>query len=112
MQQEQIKQQYELLNLTRIVTAENRKLLMKLDKELLHLNASFAVLSRETIMLTFDKNFILTMLHLRGKIAVLQDRLTQIQFDIQNIYSDIETLSTSTINPTLINPTNLQYLCI
>ena len=50
------------------------------------------------------------MLQLRGKIAVLQDGLTQIQFDIQNVYSYIETLSTSTINPTLINPPGLQYL--
>ena len=50
------------------------------------------------------------MLQLRGKIAVLKDGLTQIQFDIQNIYLYIETLSTSTINPTLISLPALQYI--
>ena len=50
----------------------------KLDRELLQLNTSFTALSRVTIMLIYDKNFILTMLHLRGKIEVLQDVLTQI----------------------------------
>ena len=56
------------------------------------------------------KTFILTiMLQFRGKIAVLQDKLTQIQFSIQNVKSYIETLSTSTINSTLISPPDLQY---
>ena len=34
MQQEQIREQYKLLHLTRIETAENRKLPTKLDREL------------------------------------------------------------------------------
>ena len=56
------KEQYELLNLMRIETAKNRKLLTKLDRDSVQLNASFTVISRETIILTYDKNFILTML--------------------------------------------------
>ena len=55
-------------------------------------------------MLTYNKNFILTMLQLIGKMEVLQDGLTQIQFDIRSVSSYIETSSTSIINPTLINP--------
>ena len=55
MQYEQLKEQYKLLNLTRVETGENRELLKRLDRELLHLNASFTVLSRETIMLIYDK---------------------------------------------------------
>ena len=80
-QQEQIREQYELLNLTRAETNENRKLLKKIG-ELLQLNGSFTVLSRETIMLTYDKNFTLNMLQCRGIIAVLWDRLTKIQLDM------------------------------
>ena len=61
-------------------------------------------------MLPYDKNFILMMLQLRGKISLLHNRLTQIQFNIQNVYSCIENLFTSTINPTLISSSDLQYL--
>ena len=50
------------------------------------------------------------MLQLRGKITVLWDGLTQIQFDIQNVYSYIEVLLTNTINITLINLPEPQYL--
>ena len=70
MQQEQIWEQYKLLHLTRIETAENRRIPRKLDRELLKLDATFTGISRETIMLTLDKNFILTMLKLRGKTKV------------------------------------------
>ena len=61
-------------------------------------------------MLTYDKKLILTMVQLRGETAVMQNRLTEIQFDIQNVYSKNETLCTSTINLTSINPSHLQYL--
>ena len=59
MQQgEQIKEQYKLLNLTRVEAAENRELLKKLDWELLQLNTSFTTtLFRETIMLTYVKHY-------------------------------------------------------
>ena len=71
MQPEQTREQYESMNLTRVETTKDRKLLKKLDRKSLQLNASFTVLSRETIMVTYDKNFILTMLQLRSKNAVL-----------------------------------------
>ena len=71
MQQEQRREQYELFNLTRKETAKNRKLLKKLYGKLLQLNTSSPVLSRETIVLTYDTNFILIMLQLRERIAVL-----------------------------------------
>ena len=60
-----------LLNLTRVETAENRKLFKRLECELLQLNASFTTLSMETVMLISNKNFILTMLQLRDKISIL-----------------------------------------
>ena len=50
------------------------------------------------------------MFQLRHKILKLCDGLTQSHFDIQNIYSYIENLSTGTINTTLIHPSHLQYL--
>ena len=86
-------------------------LLRKRDWELLQLHTSFNVLSREKIMLTFDKNFILTMLQLWGEVSVLWNSLTQIQFGMQNVYANIETLSTNRISPALINPLDLQYFC-
>ena len=87
-----------LLNLHQVETAENGKLLKKLDRDLLQLNASFTANSRKSITLNNDKNFVLIMLQLRGKIAVLWDGPTQIEFDILNVYSYTEILSTSTIN--------------
>ena len=53
--------QYELINLTRVDTAENKKLLRKLNHDLIQLNESFFLISRETILLRNDKDFILTM---------------------------------------------------
>ena len=50
------------------------------------------------------------MLELHGKIAVLQDGLTQIQLDIQNIYAYMDSLSSNSINPTLIDPSDLRSL--
>ena len=50
------------------------------------------------------------MVQLKGKNSILRDGLMQVQFDMQNAYSYIETVSTSKINPTLINPPDLQYL--
>ena len=64
VQPEQIRKQYELLNSTRIETAKNRKLFRKLGREILQLNASFTVVSRWTIMMSYDKHSILTMLQL------------------------------------------------
>ena len=81
VQQEQIKEQCVLFNVTGVETAENRKLLQKIDRELLQLNASVITFPREMIMLTYDKNN-LTMSQLRGKIADLLGGLSQIQFDI------------------------------
>ena len=71
MQKKQIMEQYELFNLNGIEAAKNRKMLRKLDREILQLNASFTICFRETIVLIHDKNFILTMLQPIGKIAVL-----------------------------------------
>ena len=45
------------LNLTRVESAENQKLLRKLDLELLQLHASFTALSMETIMLMIGISF-------------------------------------------------------
>ena len=42
------------------------------DRELLQLNTTFTVLSRETVKITYDKNYILTMLHLRSKISFVR----------------------------------------
>ena len=43
MKQQQIKEQYELLNLIKVETTENRKLPRQLDRELLQFNASFTI---------------------------------------------------------------------
>ena len=70
--------------------------------------SSFTPLSRENnYVKTYDKNFMWTILHVRGKIAVLWDGLTQIHFGIhiQMFIHTLKTLSTSTINPTLIKLT-------
>ena len=96
MQQEQIKEQLKLINLTRVEMVKNWKMLRQSDCMLLQSNASFTALFREMIMLTYDKNFTLTMLHLKEKIAIFQDCLTQIQYT--NLYAYIKTLSTSKIN--------------
>ena len=56
MQWKQIKEQFELLNLTRVKTAGNWKLLRKKDREFLQLNASFATLSREMMVPMCEKN--------------------------------------------------------
>ena len=50
------------------------------------------------------------MLQLWGKISVLQDSLTQTQFDIRNVFAYIGPLPTSIINPTLINPPDFWYI--
>ena len=55
MQQEKFKEQYEWFNLTRVEAPENRKLVKTLDQELFQSNASFPPLSREMIMLTYNK---------------------------------------------------------
>ena len=47
--------QYKLLNRPRVENAGKGKLLKKLDREILQPNASFTTLSRELIMLTYDK---------------------------------------------------------
>ena len=55
------------------------------------------------------KNFLLTLLQLQGKFSVFQGDLTQIQFNIQNVYAYVEILPTIVINPT-INPPDLWYI--
>ena len=107
----QIQEQYEFINLSIVETAENCKLLRKLlQLKLLQLNMSFITLSREPYCLTYDKNSILTMLQLCEKMSMLEYGISQIQFNIQNVYGSISTLSTSSINPTQINHLDLYYL--
>ena len=110
IQQKQFREQFGLINLTKVETVESHKLEQKLDQEIIQLHNSFTTLSREIIMLTYDKYFILTMQQLWREMSVLWDGLTQIQFNFQNVYAYIETLSTSIISPTSINPSDLRYI--
>ena len=60
-------------------------------------------------MLTYDKNFILIIIQHREKLQFCE--MDALNFNVTvNTYSYIEILSTSVINPALINPPNLQYL--
>ena len=71
IQWEQIREQYEMLNLTTVEIAENKKLIKKLDRKVLQLNTGFMPLLGKKNMITHDKNFFLTMLQLRGKVPTL-----------------------------------------
>ena len=93
IQQAQIQEQWELIILTRVEAVENHKPLRALSGDLAKLNTSFFYLSTETILLTYEKNFILSLLQLQGKNICAQSSLTQIQFDIQSMYSFIASLS-------------------
>ena len=70
IQYTQIQEQFKLINFTWIETAENYKLLRKFSINSIQLNANFISSSKETILLTYDKIFIFSMLHLYGKISV------------------------------------------
>ena len=104
IQQAQVQKQYKLINLTRMKTAENWQLVRKLNRHLIHLNHSLFSWSKESLLLTYDSNFILTLLQLRGIISILKAELTRIQFDRQIFMC----MSTNSVTPNSYKPSRSQ----
>ena len=56
--QAQVQEQCELEHLTRVKTAETVKILRKLSQSFIQFNESFFLMQRQTMLLTYAKNFV------------------------------------------------------
>ena len=112
VQQEQIKENFILNNLTRVEMTWNRRILKQLDVKLISLNHSVYSLQAEIGRLQIDRNFILSMLQIRSPLSTLLVGIIQLNKDLEEVYNYMTTLGSNVLYPSVISPVYLGKILI
>ena len=113
LQQQQIKEIFNLTNLTRIEASQNRKVLRQLDLKLIQLNHSLHNLEFHISRLQVDRNFIMSILQICSHLSILLVGIIQLNRDLDAVYKYMHTtLSSNTLSPIIISPSDLRKLLI
>ena len=109
LQQQHIKEIFKLTyNLTRIEASQNRKVLSQLDLKLIQLKHSLHTLEFHISRLQVDKNFIMSILQICSHLSILLVGIIQLNRDLDTVYKYMTTLSSNTLSPTIIYPSDLR----
>ena len=79
-----------------------------LSRELIQLNNSLNSVSEAVKELEFSKNFILAMLQVRNRLAMMRDGMDNLKEDLSKISEYMTSLTTHKVTPNLIPPTDLR----
>ena len=112
LQQQQIKEIIKLTNLTRIEASQNRKGLRQLDLKLIQLNHSLHTLEFHISRLQVDRNFVMSILQICSCLSILLVGIIQLNRDLDAVYKYMTTLSSNTLSPIIIVPSDLRNLLI
>ena len=110
LQQQQIKDIFKLINLTRIKASQNRKVLRQLDLKLIQLNHSLHTLEFHISRLPVDRIFVMSILQICSHLCILLVGIIQLNRDLDAAYKYMTTLSSNRLSPTIISPSDLRKL--
>ena len=99
--------QLELIDKSNIQISQNRAVINALSRELIQLNNSLNSVSKAVKELEFSKNFILAMLQVRNRLAMMRDGMDNLKEDLSKISEYMTSLTTHKVTPNLIPPTDL-----
>ena len=108
--QQQIKEIFKLTKLTRIEASQNRKILRQLDLKLIQRNHSLHTLEFHISRLRVDRNFIMSILQIHSCLSILLLGIIQLNRDLDAVYKYMTTLSSNTLSPMIISPSDLRKL--
>ena len=109
-QQHQIKEIFKLNNLTRIEASQNRKVLRQLDLKLIPLNHSLHTQKFHIRTAQVSRNFVMSILKICSYLSTLLVGIIQLNRDLDAVYKYMTTLSSNTLAPTIICPSDLRKL--
>ena len=112
LQQQLIKEIFKLTNLTRIEASQNRNVLRQLDLKLIQLNHSLHTLEFHISRLQVDRNFVMYILQICSHLSILLLGIIQLNRDLDAVYKYMTTLSSNTLSPMIISPTDLKKFLI
>ena len=107
-QQQQIKEIFKLTTLTRIEVSQNRKVLRKLDLKLIQLNHSLHTVEFHISRLQVDRKFVMSILQIYSHLSILLVGIIQLNRYLDAVYKCMTTLSSNTLSPTIISPSDLR----
>ena len=110
LQQQQIKEIFKLNNLMRIEASQNRKVLRQLYLKLIQLNHSLHFLEFHISRLQVCRNFVMFILQICSHLSILLVGIIQLNRDLDAVYKYMATLSSNTLSPTIIPPSDLRKL--
>ena len=106
----QIQKTFTFVNLAYAETNTNRLLLSSFQKDILQVNNTVHCLSKELKILFHDRNFCITMFHLRHHLLTLQNGINSVRIDILSILDQVSVISLQKLKPKLLNPSDLKLL--
>ena len=105
---DELMRQLELIDKSNIQISQNRAVINALSRELIQLNNSLNSVSEAVKELEFGKNFILAMLQVRNRLAMMRDGMDNLKEDLSKISEYMTSLTTHKVTPNLIPPTDLR----
>ena len=105
---DELMRQLEMIDNSNIQISQNRAVLKMLSRDLMQLNNSMNSVSEGIKALEFSKNFILAMLQLRNRLAIMRDGMENLKEDLSKIYEYMTSLATHKVTLNLIPPTDLR----
>ena len=110
LQQKQIKEIFKLTNVIRIEVSQNRKVLRLLDLKLIQLSHSLHTLEFHISRLQVYRTFIMSILQICSHLSILLVGIIQLNRDLDAVYEYMTTLSSNTLSPMIISPSDLRKL--
>ena len=99
---------FKLANYTQIKALQNRKVLRQLDLKLIQLNHSLHTCEFHISRLQVDRNFIMSILQIHSHLPILLVGIMQLNRDLDAVYKYMTTLSSSTLSPMILSPSDLK----
>ena len=105
---DELMQQLEMIDKSNIQIGQNRAVINALSRELIQLNNTLNSVSDAVKELESIKNFILAMLQVRNRLAMMRDGMNDLREDLSKISEYMTSLTSHKVTPNLIPPTDLR----
>ena len=105
---DELMQQLEMIDKSNKQIGQNRAVINALSRELIQLSNTLNSVSDAVKELEFSKNFILAMLQVRNRLAMMRDGMNDLREDLSKISEYMTSLTSHKVTPNLIPPTDLR----
>ena len=104
--------QLEMISESNIQISRNCVVLNILNRDLMQLNHSMNTVEESLKALEFSKNFLLAMLQVRNRLAIIHDGMDNLKIDLMEIHQYMTGLPTHKVSPTHIPPADQQGILL